>query len=218
MTVAIALAGTVGIQGRAMKGNQMLIAILRRRGLARFGIAVAAASALTVALTGTPANAASRTAGVPKAFSTSLSAPVLANGTYRWQNANSGLCLGYAWNARGATRQWTCATDNTAYWDLVNTGGNTYELINENNGQCLTIPGSSTADGAAPFVYICGGGGAQYFTLVPATDTTDFPGAYQIENTNSGKCVDVGGEQTNVGAWVVQYDCIQRGDEMWRPI
>lgn len=217
MTVAIALADTVGIQGRAMTENQMLIAIPCRRGLARLGIAVAAALALTAALTGAPANAASRTAGVPKAFSASPSA-ILANGTYRWQNAHSGLCLGYAWNARGAARQWTCATDNTAFWDLVNTGGNTYELIDENNGQCLTIPGSSTANGAAPFVYICGGGGAQFFTLVPATDTTDFPGAYQIVNTNSGKCVDVGGQQTNVGAWVVQYDCIQRGDEMWRPI
>ena len=56
----------------------------------------------------------------------------------------------------------------------MNTGGNTYELIDENNGQCLTIPGNSTANGAAPFVYTCGGGGAQYFTLVPATDTKDF--------------------------------------------
>lgn len=196
----------------------MRIAIPRRRGLARFGLAVAAASALTVALAGAPANAATRTAGVPKAFSASSSTAVLPNGTYRFQNANSALCLGYAWNARGATRQWTCSTDNTAYWDLVNTGGNTYELINENNGQCLTIPDNSTADGAAPFVYTCGGGGAQFFTLVPATDTTHFPGAYQIENTNSSKCVDVGGQQTNVGAWVVQYDCIQRGDEMWRPI
>lgn len=197
----------------------MLLATLRRRGLARVGTALAIVSALTIALTGATANATTSAAGTPTASGTNVSTAVLPNGTYRWQEADSGFCLAYAPDARGAARQASCSPnyDTTIYWDLVNTGGNTYELIDEANGQCLTIPGMSTSPGAAPFVYICGGGGAQFFTLVPATSSA-FPGAYQIENTNSGLCVDVGGDQRNAGAWIVQYYCLQRGDLMWRPL
>lgn len=196
----------------------MLNASLRRRGLARFGTAVAIASALAIALTAAPANAAVSTTGAATAFGTNVADPVLANGTYRWQEANSGLCLAYDVESRGASRQEACdGGDFTIYWDVVNTGGNNYELIDEHNGQCLTIPDNSTSNGASPFVYICGGGGAQDFTLIPATSSA-FPGAFQIVNTNSGKCVNVGGDQRNLGAWIVQFDCSQRGDEMWRPI
>jgi ricin-type beta-trefoil lectin protein len=190
----------------------MLIAALRRRGLARLGVAVAVASVLTIALTGAPANAAAGTGSMAKAFATG----VIATGTYRWENANSGLCLAYDPESRGASRQEGCDNDNTIFWDTVNIGGDNFELIDEHNGQCLTIPDNSTANGAAPFVYICGGGGAQIFTLVPESSPI-FAGAYQIMNTNSNKCVDVGGAQTNKGAWIVQFDCLQRGDLMWRP-
>jgi hypothetical protein len=198
----------------------MLIAIRRRRGRARFGAALAIASALAMALTGAPANAAASTAGVPKAFGTASPAGVIANGTYRWQNADGGgLCLTYDVESRGAARQESCATndDFTVFWDAVNTSGNNYELINEHNGQCLSISGGSSADGAAAFVFTCAGTADQIFTLVPATSTI-FAGAYELMNVNSGKCVAVGGARTNKGAWVIQWTCDPSGAFMWRPI
>jgi hypothetical protein len=193
----------------------MLIATRRRRGLARLGAALAVASAL--ALTGAPANAAGGTAGVPKASGTASSAGVIPNGSYRWDNANSALCLAYDPKSRGAARQEGCGDDNTVEWDTVNTGGNNYEFINIHNGQCLSIAGGSGADGAAAFVFTCAGTADQIFTLVPATSTV-YAGAYELMNVNSGKCVAVGGGKTNKGAWVIQWTCNESGAYMWRPI
>jgi hypothetical protein len=195
----------------------MLIATRRRRGLARFGAALAVASALVMALTGVPANAATGTAGVPKALGTASPAGVIVNGTYRWDNAHSALCLAYDPESRGAARQEGCDNDNTIFWDSVNTSGNNYELIDEHNGQCLSISGGSGADGAAAFVFTCAGTADQIFTLVPATSAV-FAGAYQLVNVNSGKCVAVGGARADKGAWVIQWTCAQSGEFMWRPI
>jgi Ricin-type beta-trefoil lectin domain len=192
----------------------MLIAT--RRGLARFGAALAVASALAMALTGAPANAAG-IPGAQQAIGTVSPAAVIVNGTYRWDNANSALCLAYDPESRGAARQEGCDNDNTIFWDTVNTSGNNYELIDEHNGQCLSISGGSGANGAAAFVFTCAGTADQIFTLVPATSTV-FAGAYQLVNVNSGKCVAVGGAQKNKGAWVIQWACAQSGEFMWRPI
>jgi hypothetical protein len=197
----------------------MLIATRRRRGLGRFGAALAIASALAMALTVAPANAAG-TAGVPKAFGTVSPAGVIANGTDRWNNVNSNLCLAYDPESRGAARQVSCDTgpfgDSTIFWDAVNTSGNNYELIDELNGQCLSIAGGSGADGATVFVFTCAGTADQIFTLVPATSTL-FAGAYQFVSLNSGKCVAVGGARKDAGAWVIQWTCAQSGEFMWRP-
>ncbi|HEY3611748.1 MAG TPA: RICIN domain-containing protein [Pseudonocardiaceae bacterium] len=187
----------------------MLIATRRRRGLARLGAALAIASALAMVLTGTPANAAGVSHASP--------AGSIVNGSYRWVDANSNLCLAYDPESRGAARQEGCGNDNTIFWDTVNTSGNSYELIDEHNGQCLSISGGSGADGAAAFVFTCQGTADQIFTLVPATSTL-FAGAYQLVNLNSGKCVAVGGARKDLGAWVIQWSCAQSGEFMWRPI
>jgi hypothetical protein len=120
--------------------------------------------------------------------------------------------------SRGAARQEACdGNDFTRFWEVVNTSGNNYEIINVHNGQCLSISGGSTADGAAAFVFTCQGTTDQIFTLVPATSTI-FAGAYQLVNVHSGKCVAVGGARTNPGAWVIQWTCAQSGEFMWRPL
>jgi hypothetical protein len=168
-------------------------------------------------LSGAPANAAAGTGGVSKAFGAASPAGSIVNGSYRWVDANSNLCLAYDPSSRGAARQEGCGDDNTVFWDTVNTSGNNYELIDEHNGQCLSISGGSGADGAAAFVFTCAGTADQIFTLVPATSTI-FAGAYQLVNLNSGKCVAVGGARLNKGAWVIQWTCAQSGEFMWRPI
>ena len=55
----------------------------------------------------------------------------------------------------------------------------------------LSGDGERELNGAAAFVFTCAGTADQIFTLVPAT-STQFPGAYQLRNVNSGKCVSVG--------------------------
>jgi hypothetical protein len=207
----------------------MLVTSRRRRGLARFGAVIASTSALAMTLTGTPANAAPGTASVSRASGAVSSAGVIPNGTYRWVSVNSitpsgGMCLAYDPGSRGAARQEGCFgspppnSDNTVRWNVVNTGGNTYEIVNQHNGQCLSIAGSSRADGAAAFVFTCSGTADQLFNLVPYIRTPEVPGLqeFQIVNVNSGKCVSVGGARTNAGAWVIQWTCGRGFEQVWR--
>jgi hypothetical protein len=202
----------------------MLIATRHRRSHARFSAALAVAAALVIALIGVPATASASTMGVPNASGTVAPAsPFIANGgTYRWANANSGLCLAYDPESRGFARQEGCDNDNTVSWAAVNTSSNSnnYGLINKHNlGTCLTIYGAPGTDGSPAFIYQCGYAGTatpdQIFTLVPAP--ANFPGYYELVNLSSGKCVAVGGASTNLGAWVIQWTCGTTGEFMWRP-
>jgi len=195
----------------------MLITTQPRRSLVRLlaAMAVAATLATVTALTPVPAHAAAGTAGVSKQSGAISPADIIVSPTYRWTNANSGLCLAYDPESRGAARQEGCDNDNTVFWITVNTGGDNYELIDTHNNQCLSIKGGSGANGAAAFVFTCAGTADQIFTAIPATSTA-FAGTYQLMNVNSGKCVSVGGAQTNKGAWVIQWTCAQSGEFMWR--
>jgi hypothetical protein len=186
----------------------------RRRGLARFGAVLAAASALVLALAGTPANAAVHAADRSNAAAAASPAD-LGNPTLRFANVNSSLCLAYDPESRGAARQEGCTDDNTVVWEAASNGNGQYELIDLHNNQCLSIAGGSTADGATVFVYTCNNTADQLFTLVP--EFASFPGAYELVNLNSGKCVAVGGARMNKGAWVIQWTCFASGEFMWRP-
>lgn len=186
----------------------------RRRGLIRFGAISACTSALALVLAGAPANATAAT-GAPKAFGTVASPGGIGNPTYRFSNVNSGLCLAYDPESRGAARQEGCGNDNTVYWELASNGNGQYEIIDEHNNQCLSVSGGSTADNAAEFVYTCLNTPDQLFTLVP--EFSIYPGAYELVNLNSGKCVAVGGGRTNLGAWVIQWTCNASAPFMWRP-
>ncbi|WP_026425675.1 RICIN domain-containing protein [Actinokineospora inagensis] len=182
----------------------MLIATRRGRGLARLGAALAVALGLTTIIATAPADA--------------TVTGVIPNGTYRWGNTNSGLCLAWAPNQRGANRQENCSPngDPTIYWYATNTGGNNYELVSEANGQCLSIWSGNTSDGAPVGIYDCNGTADEIFTLIPSTSPA-FPGAYKFQNVHTGKCVAVGGGRTNPGAWIIQWTCNDSGEFMWRP-
>ena len=193
----------------------MRIETRRRRGLARLGVVLAVAWALAIALTGAPANAAARAADAPKASGAVSPADLIGNPVVRFANVNSGLCLAYDPESRGAARQEGCDNDNTVYWEAASNGSGAYELIDLHNNQCLSIAGGSTADGATVFVYNCANTADQLFTLVPYFSS--YPGAYELVNVNSGKCVAVGGARQDYGAWVIQWTCFPSAEFMWRP-
>ncbi|MFC4053045.1 RICIN domain-containing protein [Actinomadura syzygii] len=177
------------------------------------------ASALATALTGAPANAAVGTARVSRASGTASPADVPLTGR-RWGNVNSGLCLAYDVESRGAARQESCfngaGADYTIFWEDVNVGGDNYEIKNKHNGQCLSIAGGSSNDGAAAFVFTCNGTADQLFKLVPVPQPIPGLVYFEIVNVNSGKCVSVGGGRTNLGAWVIQWTCAGTGAQLWR--
>ncbi|GAA2014916.1 hypothetical protein GCM10009839_07510 [Catenulispora yoronensis] len=188
----------------------------RRHRLIRLGLFSAFASFLAVVLTGAPANAASSGAGLLKASRTVAAPGGIGNPVYNFVNVNSGLCLAYDPESRGAARQEACNNDNTVNWVAASNGAGQYELIDTHNNQCLSVSGGSSADGAAEFVYNCMNIPDQLYTLVP--EFSIYPGAYELVNQQSGKCVAVGGGRTNLGAWVIQWTCNPSAEFMWRPI
>lgn len=172
---------------------------LRLAGLA------AVLTALATVVLGSPASAAPAAAPLP-------------DGIIRLHNVNSGRCLTYSWDHKGAAFQQGCG--NIGYdgaiseWYARNVGGNNYTFTNEANGQCLAISGSSTANGAAAFVWTCVAGlTAEIFAVVP----TGGPDAFELVNVNSSRCVAIGGAKVTDGAWAIQWDCYGGAEELWRP-
>ena len=86
----------------------------------------------------------------------------------------------------------------------------TYDPVKQSltsGGQCLDVPGSGTANGQALQSYDCNGTSAQQWKWQKNMGTA--PGAYQLVNLNSGKCLDVAGGSAadNDGVPLQLWDC-----------
>jgi hypothetical protein len=99
------------------------------------------------------------------------------------------------------------------YWN----GNNTIELANVPDFPlCLDVAGGGTADGTPVRMYFCNGTPAQ--TWVPLT--TSIGGPAQLENPQSGKCLDdPDGQTTQPGGPPIQlqiWDCINNDtNQIW---
>ncbi|MEU3782942.1 RICIN domain-containing protein [Streptomyces sp900129855] len=80
----------------------------------------------------------------------------------------------------------------------------TSTAVNQNGGNCLDVPGSSTADGIQLIQWACHGEANQTFTFTPVGGTTD---QYGIGTSAGGKCVDVNGASGADNATIVQRPC-----------
>src|SRR6266545_7209743 len=111
----------------------------------------------------------------------------------------------------------------------------TFQLWNENSDKCLNVQGASTANGAPIIQYDCvttlnnawrladysrgtmsrrliARLGAVLALLLIATLTVTTPssavsGPYHIVSVSSGKCANVQGASTQLGAPIIQYNC-----------
>lgn len=88
------------------------------------------------------------------------------SGVRRLRNVSSGLCVDLAGTV---VVQRPCdATRALQEWELYNNDYvNPTQLRNRGNGQCLDVPGASTADGIGLQTYPCHGGQNQRVTLQP---------------------------------------------------
>lgn len=91
--------------------------------------------------------------------------------------------------------------------------GFTSTAVNQNGGNCLDVPGSSTPDGVQLIQWACHGGGNQAFAFTPVGGTTD---QYGIGTSTSGKCVDVNGASTTDNATIVQRTCGTGANQKFR--
>jgi Ricin-type beta-trefoil lectin domain len=82
----------------------------------------------------------------------------------------------------------------------------------QHSGKCLSVQGSSTADGAAVVQFGCQNLVAQRFRAVPQVT-----GDYQLVADHSGKCLNVEGNSTADMARVIQWPCSGTANERWLP-
>ncbi|MFI5877135.1 RICIN domain-containing protein [Streptomyces sp. NPDC051445] len=80
----------------------------------------------------------------------------------------------------------------------------TSTAVNRNGGNCLDVPGGSTADGAQLIQWSCHGQANQTFTFTPVGGTGD---QYRISTSGAGKCLEVNGASTADNTTIVQRAC-----------
>ncbi|MFM9445645.1 family 43 glycosylhydrolase [Streptomyces acidiscabies] len=84
--------------------------------------------------------------------------------------------------------------------------------VNQNGGNCLDLPGSSTTNGTRLRAFACSSGANQSFTYTPVAGTSD---VYTV-TARSGQCVDVYGASTADNAAVIQWPCHGGANQRWR--
>jgi hypothetical protein len=145
------------------------------------------------------------------------------------QNLNSSLCLsvpGASKTGAVGVNQYYCGPGNGThypdqYWMFIATGDTydddmeVYEIVNQNSGDCLSVPGASTAQAVQINQYPCGGYPDQYWAVGEAFDFWTDESAQEIVNVNSGLCMSVPGASTAATAIVNQYPCGAYPDQYW---
>ncbi len=115
------------------------------------------------------------------------------------------ICL--ALFAAGCMARTDGPQDATEESDFALTGGTVYKLtlpkMTGDTGNCADVAGASLNNGANIQEWDCNGSGAQSFKAIDLGN-----GYFQLQNTNSGKCVDIYGATTiTSGSNIQQYAC-----------
>ncbi|MEU8350138.1 RICIN domain-containing protein [Streptomyces sp. NPDC048845] len=127
---------------------------------------------------------------------------------------HSGKCLAARWSrADGAgVMQRSCgvAKDQNQHWQVRSLGNGYHRLVVRYSHKCLTVPGSSTADGTRITQRACGTGANQQWRI------TDLGGGrHRITARHSGRCLDIRHGSTADGARAVQYTCKGSPNQQW---
>lgn len=132
---------------------------------------------------------------------------------YTLTNINSSKVLSVAGAAQvsAAVQQYS---DNGAAdhsWELIDTGGGYYKILNANSGLALGVVGASTTSGTQVVQFDDNGSNDQRWKLTPVG-----VGTYKIENLNSGMVLGVVGNATTDNANTAQYTYTGATSQQWR--
>jgi lysophospholipase L1-like esterase len=139
--------------------------------------------------------------------------PLIANGTYKIINRNSGLALdayGQATANGTLIQQYTYGGTSNQKWAVTSLGNGRYKIIGVQSGRSLDITGQLTADGTAVELYDYNGGNNQQWEVIPTSG-----GYYAINSVQSGKPIEVSGQSTAAGAAVDLYSSNGGNHQQW---
>ncbi len=128
------------------------------------------------------------------------------SGYHRLVVGNDSLCLDVFGNtaASGAAiDQWTCNSQSNQQFQFVPASGGYGELQAENSGDDVAVAGNSTAQGTPDIVQepVSGVSGS----LWKPVQQSD--GSWELQNQNSGLCLDVYGDGSTLGQQLDQWPC-----------
>jgi hypothetical protein len=139
---------------------------------------------------------------------TSTAAPRAADVVYNpiW-NAYSDKCVGLSGSE---VRQWTCSGADSLYWRLGSQRSGHLQVINSATGQCLSVAGRSSAQGALLAVRACDDLNDQFWRF-------EFIGNYEflLHNLHSGKYMSIVGNSSSPGAALNQWSDTGSVAQVW---
>lgn len=140
---------------------------------------------------------------------------VLANGTYKIINRNSGKALDVvdASTANGAkVQQWGYSATANQQWVLTHRGANQYTLTSVQTGKAIDVSAASILSGDYIQMYSLNPGSQNQNWLLTSTGS----GYYKIVSANSGLALDIDGASTANGARAYQYEYSGGAHQQWQ--
>ncbi|MEU5438455.1 RICIN domain-containing protein [Streptomyces sp. NPDC020719] len=105
-------------------------------------------------------------------------------------------------------------TPGSALAPRLRTDGVYDHITNLNSGQCLAVPGGSTAQGTGLIQWPCGTWNDHYWSVQYQFTSSGFYW-YHVVNLNSQQCLAVPGGSTTQGTQVIQWPCGTWADHYW---
>lgn len=131
------------------------------------------------------------------------SAPLIANGTYKVINRNSGKALDVTNAATidgSLIDQWPYSGSTNQRWTFTHLGNNVYKIVGVGSSKSLDVNNGSSADGANVIIWTSNSGDNQKWKI-----TSTGSGYYKLEAVHSGKSLDVNNGSSADGAAVIQW-------------
>lgn len=145
-----------------------------------------------------------------------VAAGVLAIGTYRLINRNSGKAMDVvdASTANGArVQQWSYASNPNQKWVFTHRGANQYTITSAQTGKAIDQEAGEILGGDHIQMYSLNTNSANQRWIVQPTDS----GYYRLVSANSGLVLEINGASTANGARVYQGEYDGGNHEQWFP-
>jgi hypothetical protein len=88
-------------------------------------------------------------------------------------------------------------------------------IVGLQSQKCINIPNDQSANGILPIIYPCGTKANMSFIFDDDIRLPNTPGYYNIQNSQTAKCLVVKGASKEQNQPIIQYDCNRGTNEQW---
>ncbi|MEU5533303.1 RICIN domain-containing protein [Streptomyces sp. NPDC020362] len=143
-------------------------------------------------------------------------APRISGASFQIRNVQTGKCATIAGGTLPDNNlkmvQFTCDTDASRRWNLINFDGDSYQISNAKTGKCMTIAGGTLPDNNLEMVqFTCDTDPSRRYRVANWNGVS-----YQLVNVKTGKCATIaGGTLPDNNLEMVQFTCDSDPSRRW---